>query len=156
MRAPFIRYLSPFSGAMAGGLAALSVLATAGVSPLLAQSEEEVPDSARSVLEGVYTEEQATAGSELFLNVCWECHDTTEFEGEEFIEIWKGPLRAFYKQVTENMPENNPGGLKPEEYAAVTAYILQLNGYPPGEVLLPGDAEALRLILLEPKHEGGR
>ena len=34
--------------------------------------------------------------------------------------------------IANTMPQSDPGSLKPEEYAAVTAYILQQNGYPAG------------------------
>jgi hypothetical protein len=41
------------------------------------------------------------------------------------------------------MPRDDPGSLTAEEYAAVVAYMLRLNGRPPGERELPADAEAL-------------
>jgi hypothetical protein len=47
------------------------------------------------------------------------------------------------------MPKNNPGSLTPEEYADVTAYILQLNGLPTGDEELPGDQAAARRIRIE-------
>jgi hypothetical protein len=44
------------------------------------------------------------------------------------------------------MPLDNPGGLAPEEYAAVIAYILKLNQYPAGPSELPIADSALKLI----------
>jgi hypothetical protein len=45
--------------------------------------------------------------------------------------------------------EDDPGGMKPEEYAAVIAYLLRLNGFPTGQADLPTSKEALSLILFE-------
>ncbi|MBK6489381.1 MAG: hypothetical protein IPF98_21575 [Gemmatimonadetes bacterium] len=47
------------------------------------------------------------------------------------------------------MPKNSPGSLTGEEYAAVTAYILMLNGYPSGDEELPYDSSATRRIRIE-------
>jgi hypothetical protein len=44
------------------------------------------------------------------------------------------------------MPLDNPGGLAPEEYAAVIAYVLKLNQYPAGSSELPIADAALKLI----------
>jgi hypothetical protein len=51
--------------------------------------------------------------------------------------------------MQERMPKNNPGSLTNEEYAAVTAYILMLNGLPSGDEELPSDTEAARRIRIE-------
>ncbi len=44
------------------------------------------------------------------------------------------------------MPPDDPGGLDPEYYADVLAYVLSLNGYPPGEADLPADPRVLREV----------
>ena len=70
---------------------------------------------------------------------------------------WTGrPVRSFYRRLMQTMPEDNPGSLRPREYAAVIAYILQLNAYPAGEVDLPSDEEALRRIIIVDPPQGGR
>ena len=38
--------------------------------------------------------------------------------------------------IANTMPQSDPGSLKPAEYAAVTAYIMQQNGYPAGTAAL--------------------
>ena len=35
------------------------------------------------------------------------------------------------------MPEADPGSLSPAEYAAIVAYLLQINNYPAGDTDLP-------------------
>ena len=69
--------------------------------------------------------------------------------GEEFLEGWDGEVLAelmFF--MKDEMPEDNPGGLSEEEYMDVLAYLLQENGYPPGDELTSG---ALEEIIIEGK-----
>jgi hypothetical protein len=54
------------------------------------------------------------------------------------------------------MPNDSPGRLKSEEYADIVAYLLKLNGIPPGPDELPADAEVLRgLRIIPPSRPGG-
>ena len=46
--------------------------------------------------------------------------------------------------IANTMPQSDPGSLKPEEFAAVTAYILQQNGYPAGTTALTTGAAGLK------------
>ena len=47
------------------------------------------------------------------------------------------------------MPEDNPGGLIPGEYADVLAFIFSISGLPTGETEMNSDAELLQQILIE-------
>lgn len=135
------------------GLVAVTALAPA---PAAAQGEEE-SDTLASVLDGVFTEEQATEGEELFGQMCIDCHYTEDFTDNLFLRAWVGlPVRSLFERMRETMPEDAPGMLTAEEYAQVTAYILQLNDYPTGSTPLPEDPEALRGILFEKKPPNGR
>lgn len=135
------------------GLVAATALAPA---PAAAQGEEE-SDTVASVLDGVFTEEQAAEGETLFAEICVDCHYTEDFTDDLFLRAWVGlPIRSLFKRMRETMPEDAPGMLTAEEYAQVTAYILQLNEYPTGSTPLPGDPEALRGILFEKKPPNGR
>jgi hypothetical protein len=42
------------------------------------------------------------------------------------------------------MPQSDPGSLKTDDYNAVTAYILQQNGYPAGSAALAKGAAGLK------------
>ncbi len=42
------------------------------------------------------------------------------------------PVSDMYGLMSKNMPLGSPGSLKPAEYLAITAYILQRNKYPAG------------------------
>jgi S-disulfanyl-L-cysteine oxidoreductase SoxD len=48
--------------------------------------------------------------------------------------------------TAQTMPQGEPGTLTPEQYAAVTAYVLQKNGYPAGSELLSADNPHLKEI----------
>lgn len=110
----------------------------------------------RSVLDGVYTEAQAERGKVAYRRHCAECHASGFFRGDPFRLIWSGqPVAGFFGVMSTSMPINNPASLKPEEYSAIVAYILQLNKYPAGEDELPSTSEALQLILIEDPSTGG-
>lgn len=106
-------------------------------------------DSA-SVLDGVYTTEQAAQGRQVFEGTCALCHTPAEFTGLPFQVSWAGrPLGALFAHVRMTMPLDAPGSLTPAQYAAVITYMLQLNGYPVGEKALPADPDSLNLIRME-------
>lgn len=122
--------------------------------PVKAQAQE-AADTV-TVLEGVFTAEQAEEGGDVFSTRCSGCHAPSFFQADVFVLTWAGrPVRSLFRRISTTMPEDNPGGLRPEEYAAVVAYLLELNDYPAGEIVLPSDEEALRRILLVQKPNGG-
>jgi quinoprotein glucose dehydrogenase len=107
--------------------------------------------SAKSVNEGVYTAAQADRGAAVFKTSCTACHDTARFTGDDFLAGWTGKsLHALFDHVSTTMPEDNPGSLKPQQYADVVAYFLKLNGYPAGNTELTG-AEAFKAIKFDKK-----
>lgn len=104
-------------------------------SPLAAQ---DLFGELRSVTDGVYTEGQAEAGAGIFRTLCVECHSTADVTGRDFLHVWTDrPLYALWEFLTTRMPYGAPGSISAEQYAQVTAYILQLNRYPAGEEPLP-------------------
>lgn len=138
-------------------LPALLVVSLAWVvaPPVAAQSPGS--DDTTSTLDRVYSEEQAREGRQVFDVECSLCHAPSEFSGRIFQLSWTGrPLGALFSQIRGTMPLDRPGALTPAQYAAVVAYLLELNGYPAGESLLPAEAEELSRILVEPAPEDGR
>ncbi len=101
-----------------------------------------------TVLDGVYTEAQAQAGSEQYEAICAACHEGAEPEanppkGSEFIDRWRdAPLSFLYNFIHANMPGDKPGTLTEAQYINLTAYLLQANGYP--HSTLPLTPEKLR------------
>ncbi len=111
--------------------AASACLGAAGVGQALAE-------------EGWYTTAQATAGHQLFNNYCAECHrpDLTgaagpALVGQDFLAKWGDrPLGDLYTFEHSQMPAVNPGSLPEDEIWAITAYILERNGFAAGNAKL--------------------
>lgn len=124
---------------------AAGLLALAG--PAAAQNGE---TAERSVRDGVYTKAQAARGKATFGEVCGNCHSTSQFRGDAFRMQWDGrSINDLFSQLRTTMPIDNPGGLTAQEYIAVVAYVLELNGYPAGSAELPTTAEPLKRIRIE-------
>jgi mono/diheme cytochrome c family protein len=116
--------------------------------PLTAAAQDEAlePISTRT---GVFTAEQALRGQDLFAVVCGECHQPEDFL-EGFLEGWAGQTAdVLFKEIRATMPEDSPGSLRSSEYAAVIAYLFQLNGLQVGEEKLSGSTRRLKEILIE-------
>lgn len=106
----------------------------------------------KSVNDGVYTVAQAARGESGFAASCTTCHDTSRFMGEDFLSTWTGKsVHVLFDHVHTTMPEDNPGSLKPQQYADIVAFLLKLNEYPEGEEELPAEAAALKGIKFDAK-----
>lgn len=91
-----------------------------------------------------YTTAQATQGATVYKSQCAMCHGTTlnnggapKLAGPEFLKKWSGNTADdLHYIMSTTMPQTKPGGLKPEQYINVLAYILQKNGYKAGTTAL--------------------
>lgn len=93
---------------------------------------------------GLYSEAQAGRGRDAFRASCAECHYSSEFRGSQFQFAWRRRTVAdLYVEIVRNMPEDAPGSLESQVYVDVVAYILELNGFPPGGGELPADEAVL-------------
>jgi S-disulfanyl-L-cysteine oxidoreductase SoxD len=103
---------------------------------------------------GWYTQAQAASGHQFFNNYCAECHrpDLTGAQGpalvgDAFVKQWSSkPLSALFGFEHSNMPANNPGSLPDDTMWAITAYILQKNGFPAGSTALSQPTAANRAL----------
>jgi len=103
-----------------------------------------------SVKAGVYTAAQADRGQTLFRSKCASCHAPNRFTDDLFYTSFAGkPLWEMFDVISDTMPEDNPGSMKPEEYVDVMAYLLKLNDFSTGETELPTGKDALSAILME-------
>lgn len=103
---------------------------------------------------GVYSESQATKGTETHDKNCTGCHAPTSYSGIGFKRLWIGrTVFEFFDQIRRTMPNDNPGKLSKGQYAEITAYVLRLNGQPAGDKDLPEDEEALKHIKIEKPSE---
>lgn len=104
----------------------------------------------KSVTAGVYTAAQADRGETAFRSTCASCHAPNRFTDDLFYTSFAGkPLWEMFDVISETMPEDNPGSLKPQEYADVIAYLLKLNNFPAGQDELPPTKETLSAIRME-------
>lgn len=102
-------------------------------------------DDPKSILDRIYSVAQADRGEQRFKISCSSCHTPGDFAGGAFADRWSGQTMGdVFDFVSNTMPENDPGGLKPEEYASVLAYILHFNGYPVGSEDMPASKDALK------------
>jgi S-disulfanyl-L-cysteine oxidoreductase SoxD len=92
--------------------------------------------------------DQAGRGQAVFQRVCAACHATVQFTSPGFRSGWNGrTVFELYEQIRTTMPQDNPGRLRREQYADITAYLLKLNGQPPAE--LTTDSTALSSIQIQ-------
>jgi mono/diheme cytochrome c family protein len=108
------------------------------------------PPFTLSTLQGVYTEEEAKAGSDIYKGQCASCHQIVSHTGPAFRQHWAGrPLSALYTLIQKTMPQNAPGSLDEYSYGVVLAYILKVNGMPAGKSPIMGDSVDLGKIRMD-------
>ena len=105
-----------------------------------------------TTLDGLYTDEQASRGKDVYLNSCRSCHTPASHTGATFNKWWRGKhLSDLFAFVSTRMPKNDPGSLAPEDVADVMAYLLKMNAMPVGPNELPADADSLKKYRIEAK-----
>jgi hypothetical protein len=98
-----------------------------------------------TVLDGIYTPEQAARGEAVYSNRCLGCHegqngDGPQLMGRVFLDRWReDTLEPLFTFIKTNMPGDQPGSLDERAYVAVVAYLLQANGLPAGKKELRPD-----------------
>jgi mono/diheme cytochrome c family protein len=108
--------------------------------------------SGPSTLSGIYTDEQADRGKDVYAGNCRSCHTPSSHTGATFSKWWKGKqVSDLFTFIGTNMPKNNPGTLDPGDVADVVAFILKMNAMPTGPNELPADADSLKVIRIELK-----
>jgi quinoprotein glucose dehydrogenase len=109
----------------------------------------------KTVLDGVYSEAQATRGKALYITHCASCHQeglqgadlAPALKGEDFILRWVDhPMQEMVERVATTMPQDAPNSLKPQETVDIVAYMLQVNRYPAGSADLATEAATLKTI----------
>lgn len=102
----------------------------------------------RTTNDGVYVPEQAAKGADVHAKHCAKCHQQSYYEGS-FLDAWYGaPMSMLYEVIRMKMPEDRPGALKPREYAALLAWVLERNGYPAGAEPLGEAAAELEAVTI--------
>lgn len=116
--------------------------------------------AAQSAKPALYTDAQAQAGAAVYSQACAACHGqqlegvaAPALKGSAFGEMANAQsltADALLDVIANTMPQSDPGSLKPDDYNAVTAYILQQNGYPAGSTALTKGAAGLKDTKITP------
>jgi mono/diheme cytochrome c family protein len=107
---------------------------------------------ARTVLDSVFTEAQATRGEAAYTANCAKCHEGADVDGpsltgDPFIDRWReDTLASLFNFIKSRMPRDNPGKLGEALYRDILAFLLEANDYPAGAKEL--SAEMLPTTLL--------
>jgi len=140
--------ISGWAGLPRGSAFLALALTLCGARPCSAQDVENEPRMP-TTQDSVYTSEQAARGKQVYQRACVACHTLDFYQGET-LRSWEGtPIFGLYDLIRTRMPESNPGSLKSREYVDVIAYILEINGMPPGESALRPRASMLKNILIK-------
>lgn len=136
-------------------LSAIALVAASAAAGGVARAAMGPPAQARTLIEGVYTVEQAKRGAELYDRHCSECHQPDQYKG--FLARWVGlPVSFFYDIVSTTMPQNNPASLDRDEYTDLLTYIFSINSVPTGEEELDSDRATLDAITIAVPPPGTR
>ncbi len=94
----------------------------------------------RAVTEGVYAAAQAARGGEVYRDQCAACHGEAlegsvgpPLAGDGFLSIWSArPVVELVDKIHNTMPLQAPAPLSRQASIALTAYILEVGGFPAG------------------------
>jgi quinoprotein glucose dehydrogenase len=114
--------------------------------------------AAKTAWDGVYSQAQAERGKAAYEQQCAFCHQS-DLQGQGFAPAlvetaftgrWQdGNLGDLFTIVKVTMPQDKPASMTDEEYAAIVAYLLQVNGYPAGQQELRPDPVALNDVVFK-------
>ena len=112
-------------------------------------------ETATSVWDGVYTEEQAQRGDLVYTKSCAECHgpalegidDSPPLSGDDFLWDWNElSVGDLFERIRVSMPDGKENSVTKQEKADVLAFVLQKNDFPTGETEIEASTQALRPI----------
>ena len=119
---------------------------------LLAMAVAVSGQAQKTVWDGVFTEEQAKRGADVYAEKCAMFHGDSlggvesapPLTGPAFYANWEGEsLNALFERIRMSMPLDNPGSLSRAQNADVVAHMLSIGGYPAGSAPLEGQAGVL-------------
>jgi len=141
--------MTPSRSSSAVNALALAVILGMGAAVAWAD-QTPAPTIARAAM---YTDAQATAGESLYRRSCASCHGPTltggsapALVGAAFEASWSDPrvtLADVFYITRTTMPPRASATLTAQDHAAVFAYILRMNGFPPGDTALTAASEPL-------------
>ena len=117
----------------------------------------------KSVWDGVYTQDQANRGKDLYSGQCASCHGPELTGGEmapalaggDFMSDWNGlTVGDLFERIRVSMPQNAPGSLSGQQNADILAFLLSSNKFPAGAEELAKEGMILKTIKFEDKKSG--
>ena len=110
--------------------------------------------------DSIFTRAQALRGEVVYDAHCASCHGpklegtpASALTGERFVSKWadgKHTVDDLYYITRTQMPYGEAGKLTRQQYIDVVAFMLNKNGYQPGDQELPADPAVLRKITIKP------
>jgi len=96
-------------------------------------------------IDGAFSAAQAAQGRAFYAANCAACHGANfnpaggvpPLKGDAFLSNWKGQSLADLFMKVQTMPPGGGGAFPDEDYLAALAYLLETNGFKPGEPLDP-------------------
>jgi cytochrome c len=108
----------------------------------------------------IFTGAQALRGEAVYDAHCASCHGSklegtpaSALTGERFVTKWgdgKHTVDDLYYITRTQMPYGDAGKLTKQQYIDVVAFMLNKNGYRPGDQELPADPAVLRKLTIKP------
>ena len=140
------------------GLACLWLVAGAGAVTLAGRQPAQAPTATAPIWSGVYSAPQARRGLLEYSRSCEHCHapnltgnptdEVPSLVADAFIFHWRGrTVQDLYARLSTSMPADAPGSLTAATYLDLVAYVLEANGFPPGEQDLSPDR--LKVLVIE-------
>jgi S-disulfanyl-L-cysteine oxidoreductase SoxD len=132
-------------------LLSLPISGLGGAPSTLQAQIPDAPPPRTSAGSGVYTVEQAREGGAIFEQHCSRCHSPQEYRSTPFRTKWTSrTLHDLYLVISGTMPLDQPASLQSRQYAELLAFVLEVNGFPPGSVALGWEEKELAGITIDP------
>lgn len=110
------------------------------VAALVGAVEAQAPEP--RIWQGIFTTSQAARGKEIYTTTCLRCHGgdlmgvtAPALAGDRFFESWGGePVDRLFVKIRDTMPPTFGTSIIDEKTKLdIVSYILQTNGFPPGQ-----------------------
>ena len=137
----------------------IGLMALGAMRPALRAQETQASDT-KTIWSGVFTDDQAKRGRELYNKWCQSCHGAELSGGEmapplagsTFITNWDGQtVGDLEERVRITMPQGDEGALSRQQVVDILSAVFAANGAPAGETELPKELPFLRAITIGPK-----
>jgi cytochrome c len=162
-----------WSGVPLVAIVALAVMGSGRDVTGTARAGQAASAAKRTVVDGVYTVEQAKRGRDQYRKRCVLCHldqgqgqqgmpeiagqsleregdaEAPPIAGETFLARWTGhTVRELFEKTSSTMPVGGAGSLTPQQYADLVALIFEMNRFPAGQQELAPAVDQLERITI--------